>query len=187
MALRLRKPSRNLMITTAALIALGAAATAAFSAAGLRVNVTPSYPLGIYRSIPVTGAIEDHVGEFVTLCLPADGKLQLALERGYLKRGSACPGGAMPLFKQLLATSGDYVERSSEGLIINGEGPLPNTAAAAVDGEGRSMHVWHGGPVMRGHGVFLSTHSPVSFDSRYLGTIPLSAVTGIIEPVWLWE
>src|SRR5262245_46549507 len=66
----------------------------------LRVNVTPSLPLGLYRVIhlPV------HQGALVEVC-PPQSLTSMALRRGYLGRGS-CPGGARPLLKSALALPG---------------------------------------------------------------------------------
>ena len=155
-------------------------------ATDIRINVSSSYPLGLYRAKPVNGARPDQKGLFFALCLPSSPQLDLARERDYLGPGR-CPSGARPLFKQLLAVPGDRVDAVAGGLAVNGGEALPNSKSSAIDGEGRSMRIWHGGPVPEDNGVFLSTHSPASFDSRYLGPLPLSAATDVLQPLWLWN
>lgn len=67
----------------------------------LRVNVTPSLPLGLYR---VLDKSITH-GSLVEICPPPD-LTSLALDRGYTGRG-LCPGGARPLLKTALALPED--------------------------------------------------------------------------------
>ena len=59
--------------------------------AGLRVNVTASLPLGLYRLCPDAPG----KGDYVSFCLEGE-YAQLALERGYVGPG-VCPSGMRPL------------------------------------------------------------------------------------------
>ena len=71
--------------------------------AGLRVNLTPSLPQGVYIVRPGTPG----KGDLVTFCL--EGKFaDLARERGYLVAGS-CPSGLRPLLKRITGLPGDAI------------------------------------------------------------------------------
>ena len=87
--------------TIAPLVLLGAVAVLCWlvEATGLRFNLTPSVPVGVYRltsSPPATG-------DLVAVCLPAEFGM-LGHRRGYLGAGK-CPGAASPLLKQVGAAA----------------------------------------------------------------------------------
>ncbi len=79
-------------------------------ASGLRVNFTPSVPVGLYRqtSIPTT---EVSRGMLVAACPPPNAT-ELGRRRGYLAVGP-CPGNVEPLLKTVVAVDGDIVAVSS--------------------------------------------------------------------------
>ncbi|MEY9520037.1 hypothetical protein ABIF70_001178 [Bradyrhizobium japonicum] len=67
---------------------------------GLRLNLTPSEPLGLWRIVSFDRQIA--VGDLVFVCPPAGSISAFGLERGYFRRGS-CSGGAAPLIKTVVA------------------------------------------------------------------------------------
>lgn len=135
--------------------------------AGLRVNVSESMPMGIYR---ISSAQPKH-GDTVSYCLQGEAAV-LARQRGYVKAGS-CLSGVCPLLKTAAGLPGDTIEQSSDGLFINGL-LQPQSAVLAVDSQGRGMAGALLPPVVpEGMAVLLSDH-PGGFDSRYFGLVPLS-------------
>ena len=58
----------------------------------------------------------------------------------------------------------------------NDEGGLPLTGVAACTYTVAPGHVW-----------LISTYSPLSFDSRYLGPVPISSIRGTVKPLWTIE
>ena len=143
----------------------------------LVINTTGSFPRGIYRK----EAREFRKGDLVLVCPPDRPIFHDALGVGLLSPG-LCPGGLGYLIKQVAATEGDFVEISPAGVTINGK-HLKNSRRQSL----RLGHVEM--PVHRKlykEVVLMSPH-PLSFDSRYFGIIPASAVLTSLEPVFLWN
>lgn len=150
--------------------------------AGLRVNLSGSMPVGVYRvsnEPPVKGAV-------VLACLPA-GIAVFARARGYVSSGN-CAGATAPIGKVVLAMVGDSVEVTDTGLIVNGR-PVENTMPLAADAAGRSLPRIPGGVYVVGRDeVWLySPYSKRSFDSRYFGPLSLSSVLDRVLPLWTVE
>lgn len=145
-------------------------------ALGYRINVTPSLPLGIWRTAAIDNA------EFVEFCLPDGPAKEVAVARGYLPNG-LCSGGGAPLLKPVAARSGDLVEVTAQGVAVNGH--LVATPIATVDSAGRAMPaVARGMHKVAPHELWvLSSYHPGSFDSRYYGAIPRSSVLAGMVPV----
>jgi conjugative transfer signal peptidase TraF len=169
------------MLCAAGATVLTALATA--YQAGLRVNSTPSMPIGLWA----IGAARTVLtrGDVVTVCLPDGAALRQAMQRGYIATGT-CPYKAEPLVKPIAAVSGDLVTVSAHGISVNAA-PIANTAPLAQDEAGRTLH-----PVLQGtYRVasdeiwLLSGLDPRSFDSRYFGAVPVANVLGVAHPLWL--
>ena len=145
--------------------------------AGLRINWTPSYPLGIWRIAPLNRPF--HVGDRIFICPPDKETFRQARERGYLRRG-LCPGWLSPLIKTVAALPGDRVEIGPAVTIDGSE--LPDSTLQPLDGSGRALTSAAGGIVPPGM-VFI--HSPYrgSYDSRYFGPVPAAGILGLAEPV----
>jgi len=154
-------------------------------AAGLRVNVTPSMPTGLWM---VTATMLSPArGEIIAACLPDTGPAREAFHRGYIAAGS-CPGGTEPLVKPIAAISGDVVAVSAAGIAVNNT-PITNTAPLGRDDAGRSLQAVPAGlyRVLPGELWLLSGHDPRSFDSRYFGAVPIAGVRGIARPIWILQ
>lgn len=144
--------------------------------AGLRINTTRSLPMGFY----ITST--DAAANLVEFC-PAEPFASLAIERGYRDQG-ACRDGAAPLLKPVIAHPGDVVELSEQGLAVNGS-LLGNTAPLKTDTKGRPLTAWAFGSYVVAPGTVwvASSHNPRSFDSRYLGPVPTSAIRDYVRPL----
>lgn len=136
---------------------------------GLRINTSPSLPMGLY----ITTADSD--ANLVEFC-PAEPFGTLSIERGYREPG-ACRDGAAPLLKPIIARSGDVVEVSERGISVNGA-LLPNTAPLTRDTKGRHLEAWPSGRYVVGPGTIwvASSYHPRSFDSRYFGPLSTAAI-----------
>ena len=147
-----------------------------FDAAGLRINTSPSLPVGLYETTSNPAAT------LVEFC-PASALGVLALERGYRSAGSCRDGGA-PLLKPVIATWGDVVDVSQAGLAVNGSA-VPNTAPMTADIRGRRLASWPSGHyiVSKGEVWVASSFNPRSFDSRYFGPIPVAAIHDHLHPL----
>lgn len=148
--------------------------------AGLRLNLTQSMPMGLYRIVgrmPARGAT-------VLVCLPP-GIAIFASERGYVPRGGACAHGTVPIGKVVLGVPGDTVTLLPAGLLLNGV-PVPNSRALARDHRGQSLPKLRYGPRVLGSGTLwlYSPYSAWSFDSRYFGPVAASCVVAVVRPLW---
>lgn len=144
---------------------------------GLRVNATPSYPLGLWRIAPLTRPVG--IGDRVFICLPEGPGLSVGLARGYVRRG-LCSGGAAPLIKRIVALAGQHVT-IEQAVSVDGRA-IPNSRIAAADVEARQLIAYEGGLVPAGH-LFLHSDYPGSYDSRYFGPVPAVGVLGMAEPI----
>jgi type IV secretory pathway protease TraF len=79
-----------------------------FDLVGLRLNTSPSLPVGLYMTTADPAAVE------VEFC-PAPPFAGLALDRQYRSAGNCKDGGA-PLLKPVVAKSGDVVDVSRMGI-----------------------------------------------------------------------
>lgn len=140
---------------------------------GVRINLTRSIPIGVYRVIDDTSPVRR--GDVVLACLPSS-VARLAHDRGYVPRGGSCPGGLVPIGKLVMALAGDTVVVSSDGLRVNGQS-VQNSRALMRDAAGRELRGIPRGhyPVSTGE-VWLIGASPRSFDCRYIGPVPIRNV-----------
>jgi conjugative transfer signal peptidase TraF len=140
-----------------------------FSFLGLRINTSPSLPMGLY----ITGA--DSAANLVEFC-PTEPFATLAIVRGYRDPG-VCPDGAAPLLKPVVARPGDVVELSARGISVNGA-LLTNTVPLPKDTRGRPLKAWPFGRYVVASGTVwvASSYHPRSFDSRYFGPITTAAI-----------
>lgn len=164
--------------------ALTAAAGWLAHAAGLRVNTTPSMPLGLWRIEIPHRALRP--GDIVMACPPDAPAFREAAARGYLPQGS-CSGRFEPLLKPVAAVAGDVVTLSAEGVAVNGS-PIPGTAPLVMDTVGRPLRPLASGhyPVAERQIWLVSAHTPLSWDSRYFGALPAANILGVARPVWVW-
>jgi conjugative transfer signal peptidase TraF len=157
----------NAILRNSALAAFGMALILVLCwCAGLRINLTPSLPQGVYALCP--GAPSK--GDFVSFCLEGE-FTELARERGYLGAGS-CPSGLRPLLKILSGLPGDSIQ--ADALVVR-----------SADSQGRPMpSVLQSGVIPTGMALVLAEH-PGSFDSRYFGLVPLENLQRV-KAVWIW-
>jgi conjugative transfer signal peptidase TraF len=177
----LREVCRELWVR-AALLAV--ALLGAGVLAGFRVNVTRSYPLGLYRVVGDASEVER--GSAVIVCLPPEWA-HFGLRREILGPGH-CEGGSYGLGKMVLAVGGDVVEFRRIGLTVNGV-PVPYGTPLERDSRGRPMpHYPRGRRTLRPGEVWLhSAHDPRAFDSRYFGPIYVTRVQAVVLPVWTYQ
>src|SRR5450432_233384 len=158
-------------IRRAALIAFGVVvATFQLSGTlGLRINTSPSLPMGLYIATADAGA------NMVEFC-PAEPFATLSIIRGYRDPGTCRDGGA-PLLKPVIAKAGDVIELSARGISVNGVF-LSNTAPLTRDTKGRPLEAWPFGRFLVAPGTVwvASSYHPRSFDSRYFGPLSTAAI-----------
>jgi conjugative transfer signal peptidase TraF len=138
---------------------------------GLRVNVTSSLPVGLYRLTNVT----PRRGDLVAFNLPEDNPYAtIARSRNY--------GGSniRPFLKRLAAVPGDIIKIGRQGLCIN-DRIIPNSAFHNWDKMGRPLPRYLvAGTVPTGKALVLSGYNPMSFDGRYFGLLDLDDLQKVI-------
>ena len=159
------------------LLCIPVALFAAVYGAGLRINWTPSYSLGLWQIAPLNHPV--HVGDRIFICPPDTETFRRARTRGYLRRG-LCPGWLSPLIKTVVALSGQRVDIGRTVTIDGRE--LPDSTLQPLDGSGRVLTPAAGGIVPPGM-VFLHSSYRGSYDSRYFGPVPAAGILGLAEPV----
>ncbi|TAI59978.1 conjugative transfer signal peptidase TraF [Bradyrhizobium sp. Leo170] len=145
--------------------------------AGLRINMTPSYPRGLWR-IEILDR-EPAAGDLVFICPPDTAEFERAFARGYIRRG-LCAGGLSPLIKTVAAVGGQQVD-VAEQVSIDGR-PLPDSDVRHMDAAGRPLAPFTGGVIPAGE-LYLHSDFVGSYDSRYFGPIPSSGILGLARPI----
>lgn len=168
--------SRPITIIVASAVVLAILTGIGF-VAGLRINLTPSYPLGLWRIEPLARHVA--VGDRIFICPPPVEPFGLARNRGYLGRG-LCPGWFSPLIKTVVAVAGQHVV--IDGNITVDGIRLAHSSVRAIDGEGRALTPDAGGIVPTGK-LFLFSDFAGSYDSRYFGPIQADGVLGLAYPI----
>lgn len=105
----------------------------------------------------------------------------MAKERGYL---NVALSPTHHLLKRLAGVAGDRVTIDSSGVQVNGV-LLANSAPLKVDGAGRRLAAFAAKDHFIGPGevLLMSDYSPASFDSRYFGPLPASAIESVATPI----
>jgi conjugative transfer signal peptidase TraF len=135
-------------------------------------NASASAPIGFYRVLPV-GVIRR--GDLVLVRTP-DSVRGLAAARSYIP-------ATVPLVKRVAAVAGDTVCAADHAVSIDGRHVADQLSA---DGLGRPLPAWTGCRTLRAGEIFLLMEGVTdSFDGRYFGPIPASAVIGKLVPLWL--
>lgn len=149
--------------------------------AGIRLNHSPSMPLGIWLARGAGPGRAYAAGDVVEACPRLIGGQAAHLGPG------GCPTGREPMLKPVAAVAGDRVTVSALGVTVNGVA-VPHSAPLAHDGRGRTLPPYPAGTyaVPAGH-VWLLVPRPDSLDSRYLGPVPTADIIGTASPLWVWR
>ena len=156
--------------------AIGVAAVSlAWRALGVPIVINPtvSEPQGFYRM--VSHAAGDYRrGMTVVFPVPAPFR-SLVYGRGWLKAG-------VPLMKNIGALAGDQVCVQDDHFEVNGRNLGP---VSMVDRTGATLpHLRGCFQIADGYFFPISQYHERSFDGRYMGAQPLSAITGEARPLW---
>jgi conjugative transfer signal peptidase TraF len=134
-------------------------------------NASGSAPIGLYGLRPASRLA---VSQLVVVRPPGPLATFLA-DRLYLPRG-------IPLLKRVLALPGQTVCRVQLAITVD---KIAMGAAREYDRNGRPLPIWQGCYVIADGEVFLMNwRSADSFDGRYFGAVPTSAIIGTAEPLW---
>jgi conjugative transfer signal peptidase TraF len=137
-------------------------------------NLTPSVPRGLYAVEPLRCLCVTTL----VVVQPPPALASLLDHGGYLPRG-------VPLLKRIFALSGQTACRIGTQISVDGIAVAP---ARERDGRGRPLPSWQGCRVIGNDEVFLMNwDEPDSFDGRYFGPLPMTAVVARAVPLWTDE
>ena|SRR5258708_6298901 len=172
---------RKLVHRFLGLVVLLIVAVVLAAAAGAKINLSRSFPLGVYWDTGTAAKKKD----LVYFTPPTTPVFELAKSRGYIDPNLF--GGYQPMIKRIVAESGDIISVTDQGVVVNG-GLIPNTRPLAKDLMGRQLPCYRiSNYQMQADEVFLiSDLSPISFDARYFGPINMQQIRCAIQPLWTW-
>lgn len=152
-------------------------------ALGARLNTTPSLPVGLYWRVDSPA----EMGRYVMFCPPQNKLFEEARKRGYIG-GGICPGNYNHLIKRIMATSGDIVSVTDEGVSINNVF-MPLSQPLRNDSSGSTMPrpMPHLFTLVLGELLLMSDVNDKSFDARYFGVIDTVQIKDVIRPVLVWK
>ena len=171
---------RTKLVAVSSVAVVTAAIAITAGVCGVRLNLTNSVPIGLYLISDAEN------GQLVEFC-PPEPFGTLSRERGYRETSRfGCRDGAKPLLKPVAARPGDTVTMSPTGIVVDGR-PVPHTTPLQADSAGRPIRAWPFGvySVTKGSLWVASSFNIHSFDSRYFGPVPESAVLHHLRPLWV--
>jgi len=171
---RPRKPRWERAAIPLAALAATAVAVNALWWYGWRINWTESEPLGFYRLLPVDSRTAIPRGARAAFCPPPSVTPQAF---PFYMKGD-CPGGGMPMFKQIVGIPGDSITVTPQSVSINGQA-LPHSGQLPGSPTYPRVHLpYQHGTFELGPDQFWVYGSGArpdlagqSFDSRYWGPI----------------
>jgi conjugative transfer signal peptidase TraF len=151
--------------------------------AGLRINGSHSFPVGLYWAT----AKRPEKGDLVFVDPPALPIFELALNRGYLDAGYS-PAGSCALIKRLVGVAGDRVTINDKGVEVDGV-RLSNSKPRDRDGDGRPLQPYSLTDYILGSDeiLLMSDQSAASFDARYFGPLSVTQIRSVIMPLITWK
>ena len=143
--------------------------------ANIRINYTPSEPMGLYRVLTFTGASADvQRGSLIEFC-------HHGVKNKFMIRG-ACEDGYAPFVKQVIGMPGDTVTVADSGVSVNGVG-VPHSRPLRFSIADPTLAM----PVLRGsftlnegqYWVLGGQNTERSYDSRYFGAVSAKDIRAV--------
>ncbi len=142
------------------------------------MNLTVTRITVIATSIVVVGLANSFAGVVVNLTDSEPTGIYLRV-RGEPERG--CMVALRSLMKHVVAVPGDVVTVTAQGTYVNGK-LFPHSAISA-NAKGYQPFRFGAYSLQPGQYWLLGT-SPDSWDSRYIGPVPIDLIENTIRPVW---
>lgn len=137
-------------------------------------NASESVPIGLYTVDPAGRLAVTNL----VVAMPSEPLASSLAERGYVPLG-------VPLIKRILGLPGQTVCRNELTISVDG---IEMGMALTRDRRGRPLPVWQGcQAIAQGELFLMNWDEPASFDGRYFGPIPSSAIVGRATPLWTFE
>ncbi|HHS2910686.1 conjugative transfer signal peptidase TraF [Legionella pneumophila serogroup 1] len=172
---------KKLSIIIAIFLISTIAAGILFNSMGLRINLTESIPVGLYR---ITGT-EPLKNAYVIFCPDDRQSFRLAKNRGYIDHGLYCNGYGY-LMKKVVAVSGDILSVTNEGVFVN-QMLIPYSKPKLQDGMNRALPKCQvmNYQLQEDEIMTMTSQSEWSFDGRYYGLVHTRQIKGMITPIWV--
>ena len=146
------------------------------SVLNLWINVSASIPYGVYKRVDKYPQKDD----YILFCLK-DKLAKLSVERRYTTTGN-CPFQSAPIGKKVVATQGDLVKISKEGIEVNGM-LLSKTRPSTYDLLERKMPEYSMHRYLDNNEYIVASTKENSYDSRYFGIVRGEQIKGVIETI----
>lgn len=155
-----------------------------FKGLGLRFNLTPSFPIGVYKLVEPHKHTSFHQkGKLVLVCPPNTAKFHIN-NHDFLTADSECSTNTIPLIKKIVAIEGDIV-RVDNYVWINDK-LQPNSKVYRHDHLGSLMNPCYGERnISKGFIWLMSDYYEKSFDSRYFCDVSEKNIIGAIKPIFV--
>ncbi len=169
------------ILVASSLIAILLGSLPTLEGLGLRINLTPSEPRGLYLITHEPWRRGRLIILQLTPALTSD-----ALAAGYALPGTRA-GAAMPGLKRIAALPGDTVAVGPLGICVNGV-LWPDSKPMTHDSTGRQItHYAFGVYRVQHNEIWVLSDNPRGWDSRYFGPVQASSVVGTAEPLLTLE
>lgn len=138
----------------------------------LRLNLTSSMPMGLYRKMDKAPSL----GDTVAVCL-SNPVAREGLDRGYLLPGY-CPSKMLPVLKLLIGTPGDSVVITNQFISVNDQHYMAPHQSGVKHFK---YDNWIGQ-----YWLYGSHNAERSWDSRYYGGVARDAIVGVYTPFFVF-
>ena len=140
------------------------------------INLSDSLAHGVYTVTTQKSDLKK--GDLILTCIP-ELYSNFALERSYLMAGK-CYDKVAPVGKYIVATTGDLVQSTSDGIYVN-HILIKNSKALNEDKNGNPMFIYKINRKLTENELFVINEKENSFDSRYFGIINKRQVIGKLQ------
>ncbi len=146
------------------------------NALNLWINVSPSIPYGIYKRVDKYPQKDD----YILFCLE-NNIAKLTIDRHYVTTGN-CDFESAPIGKKIVATQGDLVKISDDGIEVNGR-LLTDSKPSKYDNQKRRMPEFSMNRYLDNDEFIVASAKENSYDSRYFGIVKGDQIKGVIETI----
>lgn len=143
----------------------------------ITINLTPSYPVGIYLNKNITTGISRN--KYYTFCPAYNEYMKFAEQHGFWMNIDKSCGDTIKYLKKALGVPGDKVFISTDGVYIN-DNLIPNTELVLKDPLFKKDISFN----LKDNEYFmLSDYNKYSYDSRYFGIIRKDQILKEVIPL----
>ena len=143
-------------------------------------NVTNSLPQGFYKVVYK----EIERNDLVVFCLKDNKYIKFAEEQGYFQGLSKKCGTTPQFIKKAMGLPRDNITINKSGVFINNI-RVRNSEASEVILKDKLFDSYEKEFQLASDEYFLmSDHNPMSYDSRYFGTVKKSEIKKVVEPFY---